>query len=112
LSVIVWIGFAVLTAAGAYRGLPENPAVRWIMAGLAFGCGGVLLILTWALARRIRIAYFLATGLLVLVAVFTLADNFGPADLLYLALVLIPLVLMIKDRSWYLHKESSLTRDG
>jgi lysylphosphatidylglycerol synthetase-like protein (DUF2156 family) len=112
LSAIIWIGFAVLVVADAYSGLPDDPAVRWIMAGLAFGCSGALFALTWALAKRIRIAYFLVSGLLALLAVLSITDDIGWADLLYLAIVVIPLVLLIKDRSWYLRKDLDAVTKG
>jgi chromate transport protein ChrA len=112
LSVIIWIGFAVLVVAHAYPGLPDDPTVRWVMAGLAFGCGGVLFALTWALAKRIRIAYFLVSGLLVLLAVFSITDDIGWADLLYLAIVVVALVLLVKDRPWYLRKDLDPSPNG
>ncbi len=112
LSVFIWIGFSVLVVTGAYKGLPDDPTVRWVMAGLAFGCSCVLLVLTWALAKRIRIAYFLVTASLAVLAVLSITDDIGWADLLYLAIVIVPLVLLIKDRSWYLQKDSGASNNG
>jgi lysylphosphatidylglycerol synthetase-like protein (DUF2156 family) len=112
LSVLIWIGFAFLTVTGAYPGLPDDPTVRFVMAGLAFGCGCVLAGLTRALANRGRIAYYLVTALLALLAVLSIADDIGWADLLYLAMVVVPLILMIKDRSWYLRKEAGDAQGG
>jgi lysylphosphatidylglycerol synthetase-like protein (DUF2156 family) len=110
-NALVWIGFALLAVAGAHEGLPSEPAVRWIMAGLAFGCGCVLIGLAAALARRIRIAYFLVTAVLAVLAVLTVTDDVGWIDLAYMALVVIPLALLLKDRKWYLRQNSAGLND-
>lgn len=110
ISAFIWIGFAVLVAVGAHPALPDNRTFQWVMAILAFGCGCTLIVLTLALGKRIRIAYFLITGLLALLAVLTIADDVGLVDLVYLAIVLVPLVLLIKDRAWYLQKDSGAVK--
>lgn len=110
-NAMVWIGFSVLAAAGAHAGLPSEPAVRWIMAGLAFGCGCVLIGLAAALARRLRIAYFLMTAVLAVLAVLTVTDDVGWIDLAYMALVVVPLALLLKDRKWYLRKDAAVQND-
>jgi hypothetical protein len=103
-NALIWIGFAALAAAGAYAGLPADPAVRWLLAGAAFGCGLVLIGLTAALGRRVRIAYYLVTALLVVLAAATFTDDVGWVDMAYFVLVIVPLALLIKDRAWYLKR--------
>jgi len=110
LNALVWLGFTILVAANAHPALPDSRTVQWIMAALAFGSAcalGVLIVLLW---KRIRIAYSLTLGLLALLAVLTITDEVGWADLIYLAVVVTPLVLLIKDRSWYLRKDSGAAK--
>jgi hypothetical protein len=102
LNALVWFSFAVLVATHAHPGLPDSSAVRWIMGILAFGCACALIALVVLLGKHNHIAYYLILGLLVLLAVLTIADEVGLADMVYLVLVFVPLVLLIKDRSWYL----------
>jgi hypothetical protein len=104
LNAIVWLGFTILLAWNLHPALPDSPVVRWIMGILAFGCACALIVLAVLLGRRIRIVYFLTWGLLALLAVLTFTDEVGLADWIYLLLVTTPLILMIKDRSWYLKK--------
>ena len=55
--------------------------------------------------RRSRLAFNAAAALLALIAVLSITDQFGLADLVSLLLSLVPLVLLLKDRTWYLHAE-------
>ena len=110
-NAMIWIGFSVITAAGAHAGLPSEPAVRWIMAGLALGCGCILIGLAAALARRVRIAYYLITAILAVLAVLTITDDVGWIDLAYMGLVVVPLALLLKDRKWYLRKDAAMQND-
>jgi lysylphosphatidylglycerol synthetase-like protein (DUF2156 family) len=104
LSALIWFAFSVLALAGAHPALPESRTIQGIFAGLAFGCACALAALIVLLSRRVRSAYFLTTALLALLAALTIADEFGWVDLAYLAVVVVPLILMIRDRDWYLPK--------
>jgi lysylphosphatidylglycerol synthetase-like protein (DUF2156 family) len=106
LNALVWMGFTVLVALNAHPGLPEPRIAQWIMAALAFGSACVLMVLTLLLRKRVRVAYYLTLGSLALLAVLTITDEVGWADWLYLAIVVVPLLLLIKDRSWYLRHDS------
>jgi hypothetical protein len=57
-NALAWLGFAVLTAPYAYPGLPDATEVRWIMAILAFGFGGVWIAPIIPTARCVRFTYF------------------------------------------------------
>jgi hypothetical protein len=96
---LLWLAFAILTAAGANPGIPDTPMVRWSI-GLLSGAGGLgLLLLAALLQRRSRVGYVATLALLTVVAFSMLADQFGLADLLVLALTVAPLVLLIKSRA-------------
>ncbi len=102
LNALIWSGFTILVTAGAHTALPESRAIQWIMAALAFVSACALVVLMVLLRKRVRIAYFLTLGLLALLAVLTITDEVGLVDWIYLVIVVAPLLLLIKDRSWYL----------
>jgi hypothetical protein len=102
LNAILWLAFSILVSAGLHPAIPAAPLVKWGMAILALLCSAALLGLLVLLAYRRRSAYFLMVSLLVLVSVATIADDFGLADLAVLIVTVVPLVLLVKDRIWYL----------
>jgi hypothetical protein len=101
-NAIVWIGFAVIVAARMHPSLPAGDLVRVIMASLALLAAAVLVFLSIMLRRRSRWGYILTVAALILLAALTIADEVGLADLVVLAIAVIPLSLLIKDRAWYL----------
>jgi hypothetical protein len=104
LNALVWFTFSALIALNLHWALPDSPAARWIMGILSFGCACTLIATAVLLGRRIRGVYLPTLGLLALLAVLTITDEVGLADLVYLILVTTPLILLIKDRSWYLKR--------
>ena len=104
LNALVWLVFGIIVAAGLHPSMPESDVVRWTMAVLAFLTTGVLLGLRVFLRRRSRIAYYLTIGLLVVLSTLTVTDEFGLSDLIVLIIIAAPLLLLIKDRAWYLRR--------
>lgn len=76
------------------------------MAFLAFIIAGILVVLGFLITKQSRIAFFLTSGLLLITALLSIFDDFGLADLAFLILNLVPLVLLFKDRGWYLQTKS------
>ena len=102
LGALIWFLFAVLLALNAHPGFPNDPRIRNVMAVLSVAVGSVILVLLFLLRKGHRLAYF---GMLVALASAALAlvfDDVGPVDLLFLAITLIPVGLLIRDRLWYL----------
>jgi len=59
--------------------------------------------LGWSLSRRIKAAFWATVAVLVMLTIATVLDEVvGLADLLALVIILLPLILLIKDRGWYL----------
>jgi hypothetical protein len=106
LNALVWLAFAVLVAAGAHPSIPHTDLVKWTMAVLAFLNAVVLMGLCGLLRRGNHVAYYLTLGLLVVLSLLTVADQFGISDLIVLILLGVPLVLLVKDRAWYLQPTS------
>jgi hypothetical protein len=82
------------------------------MAILAFANAGILIGLLIFLRRRNPFAYAITMGFLTVIAFLTITDEFGWADLGVLLITLIPLILLIKDRSWYLGGNSNPVKLG
>jgi predicted membrane channel-forming protein YqfA (hemolysin III family) len=74
------------------------------MAILALLTTGLLMGLWLFLRRRSRLAYYLALGLLAVISLLTITDEFGLSDLIVLIITVAPLMLLIKDRAWYLQR--------
>lgn len=102
LNLVFWLAFAVIIAANAHPALPNSPLVKGAMVMLALAAAGALLALLILLGKRNRVAYFLAIGLFGAISLLTILDDFGLTDLVVLALNVLPIFLLIKDRAWYL----------
>jgi hypothetical protein len=106
LNAFIWLAFAIIVAAGLHPAIPDVRLVKWGMAILSLLTSGTLIGLSVFLRGRRRLAYYLALGLLVTISLLTLTDDFGLPDLIVLILTVAPLVLLIKDRTWYIEQYS------
>lgn len=105
LNALVWLGFGVIIATDLHPALPDQPLIKWVMAILSLLIAGILLALFILLRKRSQIAYLLTIGLFLIISLLTVFDEFGWADLIVLALNIIPVILLIKDQIWYLQME-------
>jgi hypothetical protein len=76
------------------------------MAALAVLTAASLALLGRYLAERNRLAFWLTLALLGAIIVVIFFDQVGPADLIVVALTGLPLVLLLRSRSWYLGPSS------
>ena len=106
LNSLLWVLFGIITAAGAHPSYREAGLLRWAMAASAFLAAIILVALAGLLKRRSRFGYMLTVVLLAVMILASLLDDFGLADLLYVLVTLLPLALLLKDRSWYLRPTS------
>jgi lysylphosphatidylglycerol synthetase-like protein (DUF2156 family) len=104
LNALVWLVFGVIVALGLHPALPAEGLYRWGMALISFLAAAVLIVLFLLLRRRWKPAWYLAVTALAVSALLTFFDDFGWIDLAVLAVMIVPLVLMILDRKWYLEK--------
>ena len=102
LNALVWLALGVIIALHAHPALPDNPIIQGAMAFLSFCAAGILLGILIFLLRRIRIAWFASLGFLAVTSILTIFDDFGWTDLVVLVVNLVPIILLIKDRAWYL----------
>jgi len=110
LNALLWLAFAILTAAGANPGIPDIPRVRWGLALLAGAGGLALLLLEVLLRRRSRLGYYGTLVMLTVIALSLLADQFGLADLVVLAATAAPMILLIKVRDAFLKHRTDATQ--
>lgn len=103
LDALVWLGFAVFTSFGGIPSISEG-VLRWLMASMALGASAVLAFLAVGLRRRNRFAFYGALAVLGAIAVLSIADQVGLLDLVSPAISVTPLVLLVRDRRWYLRK--------
>ena len=102
LNAVLWLGFGVISAAGAHPSYQDPSALRWVMAGLALLTAGFLLALRRLITSHSRLAFWLAVPSFALMTVAALLDEVGLADLVVLIISVLPLALLLKDRAWYL----------
>jgi lysylphosphatidylglycerol synthetase-like protein (DUF2156 family) len=91
LNALIWLALGMIIALHAHPALPDNPILQWVMALLSFGT-----------------AWFAALCFLALTSILTIFDDFGWTDLLVLVINLIPIILLIKDRAWYLQRKPAV----
>jgi lysylphosphatidylglycerol synthetase-like protein (DUF2156 family) len=102
LNALLWLVLGIIIAVGAHPALRVASEIKWILAGLSIIMGVIILVLFFFLNRRNRSAYFFTLALFIFTAILTIFDDVGLSDLVVLALNIIPVVLLIKDRAWYL----------
>ncbi len=102
INSLIWFTLGVLVAADAHPSLPDLPILKGLMALMSLAIGSSLLVLAFFLGKHSRIAFYFALILLIAVALLGFFDQFGWIDLLVFAITLVPIVLLIKDRTWYL----------
>lgn len=105
LNVFIWFVLGIIIATGAHSAMPDLPAMKSIMAGLSIGIAGVLLVLFILLYKRKRTAFFLTLAFFAVAAVLTVFDQVGISDIVVLVINIIPIILLVKDRAWYLERK-------
>ncbi|NJD59375.1 MAG: hypothetical protein C3F13_13520 [Anaerolineales bacterium] len=101
LNTLIWLILGIIIAVNAHPALPVPPLMKGIMATISILMALILLGLWIFLLRGNRIAYYLTLAFFLLTATLTILDDVGVADLVVLALNIVPVVLLILDRKWY-----------
>lgn len=103
-NAIGWLMLGVLVATGVHTGLPDDETLKLIMLLGLFGGAIILLLLFQLLRMRKRLAYFITLVALALIMLLTLFDQVGLADAVVLVITLVPFVLLIMGRKWFLQQ--------
>jgi len=106
LSALTWLIIGVLIAAQLHPGMPSDPLIKWGMALASFAAFAVLVALAWLLAKRRRLAYIIALVALAVVMLLTIFDDVGWADVVALVINLVPFVLLLIGRKWYMQPKT------
>jgi hypothetical protein len=109
---LLWLAFAAFTAAGAHPSFGPMSEYRWPVTLLALLVAVLLAGLSVHLGNPSPLGYWLGVGGLGAMILASLFDQFGLADLVFVAATALPLVLLIKDRAWYLLPRSPASEDG
>ena len=106
LNALIFFVLGVLIAGGWHSGIPDDAALKWIMMLGMFGGAIVLALLYMLLAKRRRLAFFIALVALALIMMLTIFDQVGWIDLVMLLITFIPFALLILGRRWFLQKKA------
>lgn len=106
LNSLIFFVLGVLIAGGWHSGIPDDAALKWIMMLGMFGGAIVLALLYMLLAKRRRLAFFIALVALALIMMLTIFDQVGWIDLVMLLITFIPFALLILGRRWFLQKKA------
>jgi hypothetical protein len=101
MNCLTWFMLGILIIINAHPALPDQPVIKWGMALLSLIAGCILLVLSLLIYKRNQIGYYLTLVALAFTALLTLFDDFGLSDLVVVIVILVPVVLLIKDRVWY-----------
>lgn len=99
--------FALIVTTGIHPALPDTGVYKWVLAIFSFLSAGFLLLLFRLLKTKRKLAFYLTVAFLLLIATLTIMDDLGVVDFLVLAITLLPVILLIKNRKWYLNKSDS-----
>ncbi|OGN91426.1 MAG: hypothetical protein A2Y88_05555 [Chloroflexi bacterium RBG_13_48_10] len=108
INAFIWLALGIIIAANALPGLPDLPQMKGILAVLSIAVAGVLLGLTFFLIKGNRTAYFLTLAFFGVTSILTIFDDVGLPDVIFLIISLIPILLLIKDRAWYLQTKPTI----
>ncbi|MCB8968339.1 MAG: hypothetical protein H6660_15765 [Ardenticatenaceae bacterium] len=102
LNAVFWLAYTVITAFGGTYLTTVSAMVKSIIVILAFGSSTILVGIAIFVRRRNRFAFYFGLLMLTIIAVLSITDEFGWLDFFSLLISLIPLVLLLKARNWYL----------
>ena len=104
LDALLWLALGLIIAVDAHPALPVQANIKTMMAILSLVAAVVLLGLSMFLAKRSRVAYYLTLAFLLVASLLIILDEVGWIDLVVLAIQIIPIILLLKERTWYLHQ--------
>ena len=101
-NALVWLALGGIVTANIHPALPDATLLKGIMAVMSFIGAGILLVAFFLLLKRRRSGFYLAIGFLIVTTLLTFFDQVGWSDLVVLVINLVPIILLVKDRNWYL----------
>jgi hypothetical protein len=102
LDGLVWLVFGIIILIGAHPALPDLPYLRLFYVTASFAIASLLFVLLFFLLRRNRVAFILVLTMQGATILLTIADQVGWSDLIVILLNIVPFVLLIKHRMWFM----------
>ena len=99
---LIWLGLGSLIALGIHPAVHIPPPWHFVMAALCIAAGLIAMTLVAALHRRSRIGFYGALAFLAASAVAVVFDQVGWTDLMFVAANVMPIILLLNARLWYL----------
>lgn len=99
---VIWLVFGVYSVIRITGGSTSLSSFAWIIAGLMFVNGAVLLWIGWGIREASKFYFFLALLVLVGNIILTITDEFGIFDLIMLVIAISLFILLLLTRSEYL----------
>jgi len=106
LNIIIWLALGIIIAVDAHPAIPDVPIMKGILAALSLVIACVLIVLFIFIYRRNRTAFYLTLAFFAVTSALTIIDEVGLSDIVVLVINIIPIVLLIKDRNWYLQAKA------
>ena len=105
LNIAIWFILGTIIMLDLHPGMPDQLLARGIMAILSFAAAAILAVIFLFLRKHNRIAYYFTLAFFAASAILTFFDDVGWIDIAFTAIFIIPIILLIKDRDWYLREE-------
>jgi len=102
LNALLWLAFGVVTLVRLDPGPVIPDEMRGFMSMAAFAITAILLGSLFFLFKRNRTVYTITIVSFALISLAIFFDDVGWSDLVFLGISLVPLILLIIDRKWYL----------
>jgi hypothetical protein len=102
LNALIWLILTILLAINKVPGLDELQDIRWVLAIISITMAAILLALNYYLLKHSLKAFYLTIAFFGITSILIIFDDVGLADVIFFIISLIPIILLIKDRSWYL----------
>ena len=108
LNILFWLVLGVIIAINRHPSLPVPSQMKAILAGMSIGMAVILSILFFFILRRSHRAYYLSLVFFAMTAFLTIIDEVGYSDIIILILNVLPIILLVTDRKWYLQDRPSV----
>lgn len=102
LTALIWFIFGIIVLGKLHPALPDESLLRWCMGITAIAAGLTLTGLGILLMKKNRLAYWVVLAGLGLMSLANLFDDVGWVDIIVTVVSLLPFILLLKDRNWYL----------
>lgn len=105
MTALTWVAFGIILVGKLHPAFPDEPLLRWGMGVTAIAGGLVLATLGYLLLKKKRLVYWVVLGGLAMMSLVNLFDDVGWVDLMVALISLLPFILLLKDRHWYLQRQ-------